>query len=171
MHKKVKDADKLHLLKITDVSNLCHQKRIRCEKNSWVPHRGFNPLHELKASSSIQEALTKVRGKKLEERSIDLGRGCQCIDRLWVKLTAPPERNVCYIGGESGEGRGLLERQGRKLQQPAKWDRAGSRGAPGHYLPLSCTLLPSAPFGCEWWWCLSLFKDGISSAWHYLLWV
>lgn len=71
------------------------------------------------------------------------------MDRLLVKLTAPPERNVCYIGVESGEGRGLLERQGRKLPQPAERDRAGSRGAPGHYLPLSCTLLPSAPFGCE----------------------
>lgn len=48
---------------------------------------------------------------RLEEGSVNLGRGCQCMDRLWVKLTAPPRKNTLLYstrnqGGQRSLGRG-----------------------------------------------------------------
>lgn len=84
----------------------------------------------------------------LGEGRVNLGGRCQCMDRLWVKLTAPPRKNWLLYSSRNWGGQRSPGGQ-RKLLQPAKHAGAGSRGAPGHYLLLSFTLLPSAPFGCE----------------------
>lgn len=65
-------------------------------------------LPELSQVALFDKGNWKLR---LEEGSVNLGRGCPCMDRLWVKLTAPPRKNrLLYSsrnqGGQRSFGRG-----------------------------------------------------------------
>lgn len=68
---KLKDTNKLHLLKITKLFNLCHQRTVIHEKTPWDPYRGFNPPHELRQVALLKKDAWKLR---LEEGGINLGR-------------------------------------------------------------------------------------------------
>lgn len=123
---KAKDAGKLHLLKITDISSLCHQREVRCEKFSWDPCRSSKPLCELSQVALFKEGAWKV---KLEEGSVNLGRGCQCMDGLWVNRQHLPERIGCYTAVEIREGRGLLWRAGRENPSACKMQQGRKQGS------------------------------------------
>lgn len=49
----------------------------------------------------LEKGTWKVR---LEEGRVNLGRECQCMDRLWVKLTAPPRKSSLLYSSRNQEG-------------------------------------------------------------------
>lgn len=128
---KVKDADKVHLLKITELSNLCHQRKVRCEKSSWDTCRGSKLPHELSQVALFKKGAWRLR---LEEGSVNLGGGCQCMDRLWVKWAAPPRKNRLLYSGRNRGGQRSFGR-GREGKSCSLWSAPG-KGAREHLVTI-----------------------------------
>lgn len=121
----------MRLLEITEISNLCLQRKVRCENSSWDPCRDFKPLHELSQVALLEKSTWKLR---LESGSVNLGRGCQCVDRLWVKLTAPPRKNrLPYSSGNQGGQRSFG--RGGEGKSFSLWNAPG-KGAREHLVAI-----------------------------------
>lgn len=152
----IKDADKLHLLKITEISNPCYQRRVRCEKISWDLHRGFNPLYELRRVALFKKGAWKLR---LEEESVNLGRGCQY---TWVKLTAPPRKHQWLYSGRNWGGQRSPGGAGKETPAACKARRGREQGSTWS---LFTAFLRSSALCSIWLWAVMVFIA--FQRWHF----